>query len=132
MRKKTVAVILFQEGNGILIQDRRYWDKYKVDCGFFGGKIEEGETLKQALKREIKEELNIEVNNFKFLKHTKKIMRELDLEVEYYLFLAPLPNLNKIKCREGKPFLTDFKTALKLKMTSGDIELLKGIYENSK
>jgi len=132
MRKKLVSVVIFKKGEKILIQDRRPWDRYKVDYGFFGGKIEKGETPEQTLKREIKEELDINIINFKFFKHTKKNMPKLDLEVEYYLFLAPIPDIDKITCSEGKPVLTNIQTALKSKMTSGDHELLKEVYENQK
>ena len=49
---------------------------------FPGGKIESGETKEQALVREIKEELNIEINVDKFA---------LDIEYQYpnfYLFMS--------------------------------------------
>lgn len=130
MRKKKVAIVLFIEGDKILIQDRRPWDKYGFDYGFFGGKIEEGETPEQALKREIKEELNIELNDFKFIKHTKKQIPELDLEIEFYTYESSIPDLNKITCNEGKPFLIDFKNALELRFNPADLELLKEIYEH--
>lgn len=132
MRKKIVAVALFIEGENILIQDRKELNKYGTEYGFFGGKIEEGETPEQAVKREIKEELEIDMANYKFFKHFKKQMPELDLEIEYYMFIAPLPNQKEIKCNEGKPFFTNFNKALKLKMIPGDIELLKEIYEQIK
>ncbi len=129
MKTKIVSVVLFKEGEKILVQDRRPWDKYGYDYGFFGGKIEEGENSEQTLKREIKEELNIEINNFNFIKHTKKKISELDLEIEFYLYTAPIPDLNKIDCREGKPFLTDFKTALNLRFNPADLKVLGEIYE---
>jgi len=132
MKTKIVAVVLFQEGEKILIQNRKPWDKYGYDYGFFGGKIEEGESPEQALKRELKEELNIIIKDYKFFKHTKKQIPELDLEIEYYLYTAPLPNISKIICKEGKLFLTDFKTALKLRFNLGDKEILNEIYDLNK
>lgn len=129
MRKRSVAVALFIEGEKILIQNRKELNKYGTEYGFFGGKIEEGETPKQTVKREIKEELEINMTNYKLFKHCKKQMPELDLEIEYYMFIAPLPNPKEIKCHEGKPFFTNFNEAIKLKMIPGDIKLLKEIYE---
>lgn len=49
---------------GIIIQDRKLLFTRAKDMEFFidpGGKIEEGETARQALVRELKEELNINV-----------------------------------------------------------------------
>ena len=128
MRKRIVSVVLFREGEKILIQDRRPWDKYGYDYGFFGGKIED-ETPEQTLKRELKEELNIILKDFEFIKHTKKQIPKLNLEIEFYLHTAPLPDMKSIDCNEGKPFLTDFKTALKLRFNPADLEVLKEIYE---
>jgi 8-oxo-dGTP diphosphatase len=50
---------------GIIIQDRKLLFTRAKDMEFFidpGGKIEEGETARQALIRELKEELAIDVN----------------------------------------------------------------------
>ncbi len=130
MNKKKVSIAIFKKGKKILIQDRRPWDKYNFEYGFFGGKVEEGENPEQTLKREIKEELNILIKNFKFYKHTIKKIPEINLEIEYFIFFALIPDLNKIKCEEGKPFLTDIEKALKLKMNPGDISILKELNEN--
>jgi len=50
---------------GIIIQDRKLLFTRAKDMDFFidpGGKIEEGETAEQALIRELKEELSIDVD----------------------------------------------------------------------
>ncbi|HSX28431.1 MAG TPA: NUDIX domain-containing protein [Candidatus Saccharimonadales bacterium] len=50
---------------GIIIQDRKLLFTRAKDMEFFidpGGKLEEGETAKQALVRELKEELAIDVD----------------------------------------------------------------------
>ena len=50
---------------GIIIQDRKLLFTRAKDMEFFidpGGKIEEGETAKQALLRELKEELTIDTD----------------------------------------------------------------------
>ena len=61
---KVVAAVI-REGNRVFATQRGYGD-YKDWWEFPGGKIEMGETPQQALKREIKEELNtvIEVGDF--------------------------------------------------------------------
>ena len=58
---------------GIVVKDRkvlaveRGHGQFKGSWEFPGGKVEEGETPEQALARELKEELDIEVHDFKFV-----------------------------------------------------------------
>jgi 8-oxo-dGTP diphosphatase len=129
MKTKIVAVVIFKEGEKVLIQDRKPWDKYGYDYGFFGGKIKQGENPEQTLKRELKEELEIDINlkDFKFVKHCKKQIPEIDLEIEYYLYVSKIPNLKKINCKEGKPVLIKIDDALKLRFNPGDKEILEEI-----
>ena len=62
MIMKTINVVaaIIRDGNRIFATQRGYGD-YKDSWEFPGGKVEPGETPQQALKREIKEELDIEV-----------------------------------------------------------------------
>lgn len=81
MKEIKVVAAIIQKENKILATKR--------GCGEFinmwefpGGKIELGETKEQALVREIKEELNIEISVDKFA---------LDIEYQYpnfYLFMS--------------------------------------------
>ncbi len=57
---KVVAAII-RDGEKIFATQRGYGD-YKGGWEFPGGKIEEGETPQEALKREIMEELDTEIN----------------------------------------------------------------------
>lgn len=63
---EVVAAIILRE-NKILVTQRGYGD-FKGLWEFPGGKIEAGETREEALKREIKEELDIPVQIDSFLK----------------------------------------------------------------
>ena len=56
---KVVAAIIAQEGK--IFATQRGYGEFKDGWEFPGGKIEEGETPQQALVREIKEELDTEV-----------------------------------------------------------------------
>jgi len=68
MYTKRVAVIVFyDEKKRILLQYRAGLSRYGTEWGFFGGKIESGETPEQALVREIKEELDYDLKEYKFL-----------------------------------------------------------------
>lgn len=81
MKEIKVVAAIIQKENKILATKR--------GCGEFinmwefpGGKIESGETKEQALVREIKEELNIEISVDKFA---------IDIEYQYpnfYLFMS--------------------------------------------
>ena len=59
---KTIKVVaaVIKDNDRIFATQRGYGD-YKDWWEFPGGKIEQGETPRQALKREISEELNIEI-----------------------------------------------------------------------
>tara|TARA_Y100000590_G_C15446370_1_gene910913 strand:- start:62 stop:448 length:387 start_codon:yes stop_codon:yes gene_type:complete len=69
---KVTAAVLEKEGE-YLIAKRKKNDILGGLWEFPGGKIEEGETAEECLKREIKEELNIivEVNELILSKHHK-------------------------------------------------------------
>lgn len=58
--KRVVAAIIIQ--NGTLFATQRGTGKYKGFWEFPGGKIEAGETAQEALKREIREELDTVVD----------------------------------------------------------------------
>ncbi len=57
---KVVAAII-RKNNQIFTTQRGYGD-FKDGWEFPGGKIEDGETKEEAIKREIKEELDLEIN----------------------------------------------------------------------
>lgn len=54
-----VAGVLVREGK-LLIGQRMSGDRHQFKWEFPGGKVESGETPKQALKRELREELDVE------------------------------------------------------------------------
>ena len=68
--QQIATALLFDRNNKLLIYLRddkpeipfpNHWD-------LFGGHVEENETPEEALVRELKEELNIDVSNYKFYK----------------------------------------------------------------
>ena len=61
--KTVVSIALINEENEILLSKRPEKKHLSGFWEFPGGKVEEGETPKKALIREVKEELNININN---------------------------------------------------------------------
>lgn len=81
MKEIKVVAAIIQKENKILATKRGYGEFINM-WEFPGGKIELGETKEQALVREIKEELNIEISVDNFA---------LDIEYQYpnfYLFMS--------------------------------------------
>ncbi len=57
------ALILNNEGKILLVKTYKWKDKYIIP----GGHVELGETMEKALKREIKEETNLDISDLNFL-----------------------------------------------------------------
>ncbi len=57
------ALIVNPEGKVLLIKSHKWHNKYVIP----GGQIEFGETIKQALKREIKEETGLDIYDIQYL-----------------------------------------------------------------
>ena len=62
---EVVAAVIVKNGN--ILATQRGYGEFKGKWEFPGGKIKEGESKEEALKREIKEELNADINVDKFL-----------------------------------------------------------------
>ena len=60
----TVGAMIFNtEGKLFLMKTHKWGNKYAIP----GGHIEMGETMTDALKREIKEETHLDIHNIQFL-----------------------------------------------------------------
>lgn len=65
--KEAVAVVIFNENNDILFIHNRRYTVGHLEWEIPAGKIEEGETIEAAAKREAKEETGCDVHGLKFL-----------------------------------------------------------------
>ncbi len=101
---KTIAAIILENPNGELLLYKRdnkpgipfpgYWD-------LIGGHVEDGETPEQALVREIKEELDIELTDFVFFKEYLCTEKDAYPNVKYiYAGIIDIP-IEKITLLEG-------------------------------
>lgn len=81
---RVVAALLQREDGKVLITQRRAKAFMPLKWEFPGGKVEPGETDQQALARELKEELDIQVevgDHFMGLKHAYP-----DFEVDFQVY----------------------------------------------
>ena len=110
-RKFALAIFLDKEGNAV-IQDRRNYSKSGETFGLYGGGIEEGETSDQAIVRELKEELDLNITY-------PKLWKEMEINIKghglghFSLYIFPInKELKSSKDIEGKKY---FSTINKLK-----------------
>jgi 8-oxo-dGTP diphosphatase len=100
MKTLHVAAAVIVKGDMVLAAQRGY-GPYKGGWEFPGGKIEEGETPEEALKREIREELDMEINVGKKLVEVVYDYPEIHLIMECYLCTVA----------SGKPVLKEHEQA---------------------
>lgn len=103
MKKKTVKVVaaILRDGDRILLCSRPA-DKPPAGREFPGGKVEPGETLNQALTRELHEELDLEVLPCDVLYQTQ--IEFDDKIIELYFIRTLCDNFDLLKPKEGQQF----------------------------
>jgi len=117
--------LILEDKNGrILLQlrDNKQGIDYPNKWGTFGGQIEEGETPEEAIKREIREELNYDlsapefIGNFPFEGYNIYIFRKIDSNI----------TIKHLEINEGQKgeFLT-FEQLRKLKFAFNCREIVK-------
>jgi mutator protein MutT len=85
MHKTAIGILL--KNNKILLTKRSLKDTYSGLWSFPGGHIKYGESLETALRREMKEELSIEIRKFECLMTVKRIDETSNEQFEHNLFI---------------------------------------------
>ncbi len=79
-----VVAVIYNKNNQILIAQRAKGKHQAGKWEFPGGKVEQGESAQQALKRELDEELGIEILNAKTLVQIRHHYKELSVFLDAY------------------------------------------------
>jgi len=74
--RNTAIVIFYTDDKKILLQSRKLIKKWGEEWSFWGGGVEAGETKEQAAKREIKEELNFNLRNIKYIGTLNEVVKQ--------------------------------------------------------
>jgi 8-oxo-dGTP diphosphatase len=104
-RMPQIAQILLFDGSGrllIYLRDNKPEIPFPNRWDFFGGHVEAGETPEQALAREVKEELNIELPGWRFFRRYDCLAGDAYPNVKfiYYARLDPAPP--ELRLSEGQ------------------------------
>ena len=96
MKRVEVVAAVIRKGDRIFATQRGYGD-FKDWWEFPGGKMEKGETPEEALRREIREELDSEILIGKFLKTVEWDYPNFHLTLHCYMcsLLTEAPHLNE-------------------------------------
>lgn len=101
---KKIAAIIFENDDGEMLfylRDSRPGIPFPQHWDLFGGHVEEGETPEEALVREVREELDYELKEFKFFKRYECYEGDAYPNIKYiYSGSFNLP-LDEIKLMEG-------------------------------
>ncbi len=80
----TVGALIFnRDGKLFLMRSHKWHDRYVVP----GGHIELGETTEEALRREVKEETNLEIYDIEFLCFQEFVYDPAFWKKRHYIFL---------------------------------------------
>jgi len=79
----TVGALIFSpEGKLFLMRSHKWRDKYVIP----GGHIELGESMEQALRREIKEETGLDIDNIEFIGFQEFILDDAFWKKRHFVF----------------------------------------------
>ena len=99
----TAAVIIMNENGQVLLSKRKVIEGEGMYC-LPGGKREKGEKANKAAIRELKEELNLDVKNLKYIETRKKRLSKL---WEIMIFYTLINNKQAKKIKNVEPNKTE-------------------------
>jgi len=101
MKKRDVAVLVLFKGNKILLQKRaKDAKRFPGTWGLFGGGVEDGESTESALRREIKEELGLDLETVSLADKCDYVLPEKGESGQIFVFYSKYEN-QKLCLNEG-------------------------------
>lgn len=106
--KKWAGALLIEKSGKVILQKRdnnpAILNPGKITL--FGGGVEKLETIEDCLKREIKEEVNVDVTNFDYFGLYEKRQVAHGDDCNCYVYLIYDIDINKIKVNEGQGYIS--------------------------
>lgn len=121
------ALILHRDGK-VLLQGREGISKQGEEWSFWGGKIERGESPTEGLHRELREELNLDMDHIPY-EHLRTTQTEFPhVNLTSHFFIAELPDGIEPRLLEGSAMeWFAVAEARRLKLFPGDSEILADV-----
>lgn len=96
------VMVLNDKDEMLLVKSPKWNGEYSI----VGGHVELGESMEEAIKREVKEETNLDINDIKFLHHQDCIYPDTFYKKRHFIFLDYVcrtnnPDVLRLDGREG-------------------------------
>lgn len=123
---KVIEVVgaIIRKGSTILTTQRGH-GQFKGMWEFPGGKIEEGETREEALIREVKEELDVEIHNLEFFMTIEYDYPDFHLIFHSYLCEVKKGNITLLEHEASK--WVNREELESVQWLPADIDIIKGL-----
>ena len=118
-----VVAAVIKKDNKYFIAQRNRNKHFAYHWEFPGGKVDDGESFDYALKREIKEELSINIKIIKKITSEKHKDEQINVEVHY--FLCEILNENIILSEHEDMKWVYKQDLLNYKLAPGDSKIIK-------
>ena len=118
-----VVAAVIKKNNKYFIAQRNRNKHFAYHYEFPGGKVDNNENFENALKREIKEELSINIKIIKKIASEKYNDEMIDIEVHY--FLCEVQNDKIILSEHEEMKWVQKDDIIKYKLAPGDAKIIK-------
>jgi len=126
---KTVLIYLEKDNSYLMLYRNKKDNDYNKEKWIgIGGKIEQGETIEEALCREVKEETNLDLISYTY----RGLIHFIDTNYseDMYLFTSTEFKGMLKECNEGTLSFIKKDKILNLNLWEGDPYFLKKLFEN--